>query len=114
MTILFGIKNCDTVKKARTYLDSKTIDYRFHDFRSDGISPELIQQWLQQIPAELLVNKRSTTWKQLDAATQELIKQGDIIDACLAQPTLLKRPILVCNNKVYNGFSTKVYDEIFK
>lgn len=114
MTILFGIKNCDTVKKARNYLDSKAINYRFHDFRSHGISPELIQQWLQQIPAELLVNKRSITWKQLDPAIQEQIKQGDIIDTCLAQPTLLKRPILVCNNKVYNGFSAKAYDEIFK
>ncbi|SRR5690554_5781190 len=114
MTILFGIKNCDTVKKARKYLDNKAIAYRFHDFRSDGISKELIEQWLEQIPAERLINKRSTTWKQLEPAEKEQVVQGDIIAICIAQPTLLKRPILVHDNSIYNGFSEKNYDEIFK
>lgn len=114
MTILFGIKNCDTVRKARKYLDNKAITYQFHDFRSDGINQDLIEQWLAQLPADKLINKRSTTWKQLDAASQEKALQGDIIALCIEQPTLLKRPILVHNNTVYNGFSEKIYDEIFK
>src|SRR5690554_3103487 len=114
MTILFGIKNCDTVRKARKYLDNKTIAYRFHDFRSDGINQELLDQWLVQLPADKLINKRSTTWKQLDAASQEKALQGDIVALCIEKPTLLKRPILIHNKTIYNGFSEKIYDEIFK
>ena len=69
MTTLYGIKNCDTVKKARKWLDNKAIDYQFHDFRVDGLERAQLEEWVAELGWETLVNKRSTTWKQLDQAT---------------------------------------------
>lgn len=112
-TVLFGIKNCDTVKKARSFLEKNNIAYRFHDFRVDGINEALIQQWLQQLPAEQLVNKRSTTWKQLDNTAQAAVNNGDITSVCCANPTLIKRPVLQLNGGLHTGFSDKQYSALF-
>ncbi len=112
---LFGIKNCDTVKKAQKWLNNLNIEYAFHDFRSDGITSDQVQRWLTALGAETLVNKRSTTWKTLRAAQQEQVI-NDIpkaIDIICANPTLIKRPLLEYKTNYHVGFKEIQYQTIF-
>ena len=115
---LYGIKNCDTVKKARQWLDQQGIDHQFHDFRAEGLSAQQINTWRKQVDWETLVNKRSTTWKQLDDATKACISTDvntDTVNAILlANPTLIKRPVLEYSGQVYLGFKAAEYEAIFK
>jgi arsenate reductase len=73
MNILYGIKNCDTVKRARIWLDNNNINYKFHDFRSHGLNENQISEWISELGLDTLVNKRSTTWKELDEATKIIL-----------------------------------------
>ena len=75
-TTLYGIPNCDTVKKARKWLDANGIEYRFHDFRKDGINETMIREWMKTQPLELLLNKRGTTWRQLPDDVNRLHVEG--------------------------------------
>jgi Spx/MgsR family transcriptional regulator len=111
-TTLYGIKNCDTVKKARTWLDQQGIDYRFHDFRIDGLSAAQVGQWLKELGAEALINKRSTTWKGLDDATRANIDQR-AAEIILANPTLIKRPLLDTGKRKHLGFKAADYQTLF-
>ena len=113
MTTLFGIKNCDTVKKARQWLDQKGINYRFHDFRVDGIDEAMVQRWLAATSLEKLVNKRSTTWKALGDTCKNNLNTDNAIALCVKHETLIKRPVLEYCNKVYLGFNEKTYADIF-
>lgn len=113
MTTLYGIKNCDTVKKARKWLESQGINYQFHDFRADGINAKQVQQWLQALGWETLVNKRSTTWKQLDEATRAAMNEQIAAETILAQPTLIKRPLLDTGNTLTVGFKETEYQSLF-
>lgn len=113
MTTLYGIKNCDTVKKARQWLDSNKIDYRFHDFRQDGIEQEQVTQWIKQLGWETVVNKRSTTWKTLTPADREAMNTNTAISAILNNPTLVKRPLLDINGQFSVGFKATDYAEKF-
>jgi arsenate reductase len=114
MITLFGIKNCDTVKKARLWLDAKSIDYRFHDFRADGINAEQIIRWLQTIGIETLINKRSTTWKTLSDIDKASLNESNVIPLLMANPTLIKRPLLELEANSYVGFKVDKYAAIFK
>ncbi len=113
MTTLYGIKNCDTVKKARKWLEANNIDYTFHDFRVDGIKEELVNNWLKQQPLDKLVNKRSTTWKQLDDSTKEKLSEKNAAKLCTEFETLIKRPVLDINNEIHLGFNEKTYSQLF-
>lgn len=119
MTTLYGIKNCDSVKKARKWLESENIDYHFHDFRADGLSSAKIKRWLKTVPAERLLNKRSTTWKQLpDQIKADLdsktIPATLLSDTLLEHPTLIKRPVIeTAKDVVEVGFSAEHYADIF-
>lgn len=106
---LYGIKNCDSVKKARTWLADNGIDYHFHDLRADGLSRELVARWLDHVGMEILVNKRSTTWKQLSPNDQQHVLEGGAVDVLLANPTLIKRPVLVHNDETIVGFKAATY-----
>lgn len=110
---LYGIKNCDTVKKARNWLDTHGVDYRFHDFRADGLDREMVARWLAELGWETLVNKRSTSWKALDEATRTGMNQDSALPAILAQPTLIKRPLLDTGHERFTGFSAASYQKIF-
>ena len=101
---LYGIKNCDTVKKARKWLDLHGIEYRFHDFRADGLEPETVAGWLAELGWESLVNRRSTSWKALDPATREAMDNSSALAAIMAQPTLIKRPLLDTGHERFTGF----------
>ena len=112
MITLYGIKNCDSVKKARKYLTENGVDYQFHDFRSDGITEELVQSFISQGGWESLLNKRSTSWKQLDAAGKDNITEEKAIALFLATPTLIKRPVLVAENHFFVGFNPENYKNL--
>lgn len=112
MTTLYGIKNCDTVKKARDWLAANKIDYRFHDFRADGLTAEQVNSWIAEIGLETLVNKRSTTWKELDDATKNNF-DAQAVQVITANPTLIKRPLLDTGKRKQVGFKETEYNKLF-
>lgn len=109
---IYGIKNCDTVKKARRWLDEKGLDYEFHDFRADGLTLEMIERWQQSVDLNTLLNRRSTTWKNLDADQRDNLKTEDIQDLLVTHPTLVKRPVLETGGKAIVGFNDKTYSNL--
>ena len=114
MTILYGIKNCDTVKKARKWLDSEGIDYKFHDFRIDGLDKKKLQEWVKSVGWETLVNRRGTTWRQLPEKSRETINEGKAVTLMLSHPTLIKRPVLVHGKKIHVGFKPEDYKAVLR
>ncbi len=113
MITLYGIKNCDTVKKARKWLDQHGVEYEFHDFRENGVDEMAVKAWLEELGWETLVNKRSTSWKALDPATRETMDNTSALSAILSQPTLIKRPLLDIGHERHTGFSAAAYAKIF-
>ena len=113
MATLLGIKNCDTVKKARQWLDNKSIAYQFHDFRIDGLSADQVNTWLNTIDWQVLVNKRSTTWRQLPDDVKQNLDEHNVVQVLLDNPTLIKRPILEYKDATYTGFKPTDYETIF-
>lgn len=113
MITLYGIKNCDTVKKARRWLEDHGIEYQFHDFRVDGLSAETVGEWLDELGWEQLVNKRSTTWKQLSPEVRETMDAAKAQATIVDQPTLIKRPLLDTGHERFTGFSSGQYQTIF-
>jgi Spx/MgsR family transcriptional regulator len=94
-TTLYGIPNCDTVKKARAWLADAGVQYRFHDFKKQGVPPERLDRWLRSPAADKLLNRQGTTWRKLDSAQQA--KAGDDEGAralMLEQPSVIKRPVV--------------------
>ncbi len=114
MTTLYGIKNCDTVKKARKWLDSAGIDYRFYDFRSDGLEKGRLTAWSQTVGWETLLNRRGTTWRQLPDAVKENINKNNVLDLMTEQPTLIKRPVLEQGEVILVGFTEANYKTLFE
>ena len=95
MTILYGIPNCDTVKKARTWLDTHHVAYTFHDFKKAGVPPAALDAWIAAVGWEKLVNRKGTTWRQLDAAAQSAVQDAASAAALMkAQPSVVKRPVV--------------------
>lgn len=112
-TTLYGIANCDTVRKARRWLDAQGIAYDFHDLRVDGVDRVALERWIDALGWETLVNRRSTSWKALDAATREAMNARSAAEQVLAAPTLIKRPLLDLDGELEVGFSAARYGEIF-
>lgn len=112
-TTLFGIKNCDTIKKAKSWLDSRNIDYVFHDYRQQGIEKDWLEQVEQALGWEALVNKRGTTYRQLTDEQKTGLNRESSIDLMLQHPAMIKRPILFYNQHYSLGFKASQYDEIF-
>jgi len=113
MNTLYGIKNCDTVKKARRWLDDNHIDYQFHDIRDDGLTQAQIEQWVAELGWETLVNKRSTTWKVLDENIKSQLNDKTIIKVITESPTLIKRPLLDTGTERSVGFKAADYEHKF-
>lgn len=110
--ILYGIKNCDSVKKARKWLDQHGLAYQFHDFRVDGLTPEQLQLFVEKGGWETLLNKRSTSWKQLDDGQKTDLNAAKVTALMLANPTLIKRPVLVASEQLFIGFNTETYQTL--
>ena len=109
MITLYGIKNCDTVKKARQWLDDHAIAYRFHDFRSDGLTPAQVQHFLTRCEWEVLLNRRSTTWKALSETQKTDLNASAVIALLVEHPTLIKRPVLESDDMLLVGFNPDSY-----
>ncbi len=114
MITLYGISNCDTVKKARRWLELHDVEYRFHDLREDGISESQVRAWLDELGWETLVNKRSTSWKALSPAARETMDDSAARTAILEHPTLIKRPLLDVGHERHCGFSEKAWAALFQ
>lgn len=111
--ILYGIKNCDTVKKARKWLDDHSVPYTYHDFRIDGINKTLVNNFLKQVDIETLINKRGTTWRKLPDKEKEIKTKTQAVELMVENPTIIKRPVLDVNKKIIIGFSDESYKSIF-
>ncbi|BBN59699.1 arsenate reductase [Hydrogenovibrio marinus] len=109
---MYGIPNCDTVRKARKFLESHDIDYEFHDFKKQGLDIDTIQTWLNKQPLDTLVNKRSTSWKQLSDEQKAALTSGSDLSVLTEMPTLIKRPVLEINASLLIGFSQAEYEEL--
>lgn len=107
MIIVYGIPNCDIIKKTTTWLQFHKVSFRLHDYRKEGIGTETLSQWCAQVGWETLFNKRSTTWKELDPATQASVTSEAAAIAIMQQHvTIIKRPVVVQNGKVITvGFN---------
>jgi arsenate reductase len=93
---VFGIPNCDTVKKSRTWLTAHGVDYSFHDFKKQGVPAEQLPGWIAAVGWEKLVNRKGTTWRKLDAATQAAVVDAASASALMqAQPSVVKRPVVL-------------------
>ena len=110
---LFGIKNCDTVRKARKWLEANQLDVKFHDFREDGLTTEQIEQWVSVVGWEALFNKRSTSFRNLTDTEKSDINQKKAIALMALYPTLIKRPVLVLDTQVQVGFKEADYQKWF-
>ena len=113
MITMFGIKNCDTIKKARKWLEAEGIDYQFHDYKKEGLSTEMLNSWVKDLGWEALVNKRGTTWRKLPEAVKESIDQASAIEIMLENTSIIKRPLLVddASNKLL-GFKAEDYQDL--
>lgn len=112
--ILYGIPNCDTVRKARAWLAEHGAAYRFHDFRKDGVDRALLSGWLATLPWQSLVNTRGTTWRGLPQQQRDaVVDADDAIALMLKSPSVIKRPVLAASGVVQVGFATEVYEQIF-
>ena len=109
MPVLYGIKNCDTVKKARTWLDNNGIDYRFHDYRVDGLASEQLHHFAANLGWNAMLNRSSTSWRQLSAEQQADLTEAKALQLMLALPTLIKRPILATDSELLIGFKPEHY-----
>lgn len=109
MHTLYGIKNCDTVKKARLWLDENAIAYRFHDYRVDGLTYQQLMDFDAQLGWETLLNRSSTSWRQLSEEQKSSLTQSTAVQLMLNTPTLIKRPLLQTDNTLLIGFKAEVY-----
>lgn len=114
MITLYGISNCDTIKKAKKYLADNNIDYTFHDYRKDGVNEQMVSEFAKQLDWEQLVNKRGTTYRALSDEQKQSLTKESAIELLVEQPAMIKRPVLVNSNSYHLGFKAAQYDEIFK
>lgn len=110
--IVYGIPNCDTIKKARRWLQAHELDFQFHDFRKDGINATLLKKWSAIVGWETLLNKRGTTWRQLPEKTRQSINETAAIKIMLEHPAIIKRPVLVNDPIIMVGFSEAEYRKL--
>lgn len=111
MITVHGIKNCDTVKKARQWLTDNGVDYQFRDVRELPLTADEVKQWLTQIPATTLINKRSSSWRALSEQQQQLQDSDAIANLIVAHPTLFKRPLVDNHGKLSVGFNAQQWQQ---
>ncbi|MEL0647784.1 ArsC family reductase [Pseudoalteromonas agarivorans] len=114
MITLYGISNCDTIKKAKKYLADNNIEFTFHDYRKDGVNTQLVSTFADKLDWEQLVNKRGTTYRALSDEQKQSLTKESAIELLVEQPAMIKRPVLVSNSSYHLGFKAAQYDEIFK
>ncbi|HQY28978.1 MAG TPA: ArsC family reductase [Burkholderiaceae bacterium] len=112
--VVFGIETCDQVRKARAWLRGHEIAFRFHDFRKDGLDRQRLSTWLGRVPWDSLLNRRGQAWRKLDPERRAAITdQTSAAELMLADPTLVKRPVLQAGDRIIVGFSETLYAGVF-
>jgi len=110
--ILYGIRNCDTVKKARAWLDQRGVEYRFHDYKVSGIDMARLDRWCSEVGWEALLNRAGTTFRKLADSQKENLNQEKAVALMLAQPSVIKRPVVELNGKLVVGFKPELYKSL--
>lgn len=111
---LYGIKNCDTMRKARRWLDEHGVAYDFHDVRKDGMDPDLLGRWCDELGWETLLNRRGTTWRRLPEPDRQGIDAAKAVALMVRHPTMIKRPVLDLGEARLVGFSPDRYAVLFE
>jgi len=112
-TKIYGIKNCDTMKKAFKWLDAQGISYEFQDYKKEAPSKEQASQWIELLGWENVINKRGTTWRKLDDTTKESMNNEQAITVMLDNPSIIKRPLIEHNDQTLLGFKEADYQALF-
>lgn len=107
---LYGIPNCDTVKKARVWLDERGVRYEFHDYKKAGIDESRLKSWVEELGWETVLNRAGTTFKKLDDADKADLNADKAVRLMLAQPSMIKRPILDLGDRRIAGFKPDIYE----
>ena len=111
MTVtIHGIKACDTMKKARAWLEAKGVDHAFHDYKAAGISPQTLKGWADQVGWEVLLNRAGTTFRALPDADKADLDEARAIALMAAQPSMIKRPVLDLDGRLVVGFNPEIYE----
>jgi arsenate reductase len=113
MTTIYGIKNCDTMKKARAWLEGHKITYQFHDYKAEGIDKATLEGWAKKVGWEILLNRAGTTFKKLPDADKQGLTEKKAIALMLTQPSMIKRPVLETKGKLTVGFKPEDYTKLF-
>ncbi|MBR9787883.1 MAG: ArsC family reductase [Vibrionaceae bacterium] len=114
MTItMFGIPNCDTIKKAKKWLEAEDIAYEFHDYRKQGVDAALVTEFCDALGWEIVLNKRGTTYRQLTQEQKDSLNEENAIKLLVENPAMIKRPILKVNDQLHIGFKADQYSTIF-
>lgn len=108
---LYGIRNCDTMKRARTWLDDHHLAYEFHDYKSAGIERARLARWVQQLGWEALLNRNGTTFRRLPEARRGPLDADRAIELMLEQPSTIRRPVLECGPQLLAGFRADLYQQ---
>ena len=112
--IIYGIPNCDTIKKTMDWFKKSKLETVFHDYKKEGITKEKLTAWCKQAGWEILLNKKGTTWRQLPAGTQAgIVKEREAIALMMQSPSLIKRPVIELGNKIMVGFDEEAYTKAF-
>ena len=116
MIVMYGIKNCDTIKKARRWLEAHNVQYCFHDYRADGLDAEFLHTAISELGWEALLNTRGTTWRKLDESLRASINNADsAASQMLEMPAIIKRPLLCAPGQpMLLGFSETLYSDFFR
>jgi Spx/MgsR family transcriptional regulator len=113
MVKLYGIPNCDTMKKARRWLDEHEIAYQFHDYKKAGIEERLLRQWVDRVGWETLLNRRGMMWRKLDDSMKAGIDEANAIRIMQETPSIIKRPVLEVGETLHVGFKEDDYSKLF-
>jgi Spx/MgsR family transcriptional regulator len=111
---IYGIRNCDTMKKARDWLDKHGVAYAFHDYKTQGIDRPHLESWVKEAGWETVLNRAGTTFRKLPDADRDDITETKAIALMLAQPSMIKRPVLEAHGKITIGFKPDVYAALFR
>ena len=114
MLIVYGIQHCDTVAAACKWLEERGVVFEFHDLRKEHLDARTLETWIERLGRDRLLNKSSATWRTLDSTQRTLIESGNPVPVLIANPTLIKRPVLVGDDGLlHNGFSPTEYERLF-
>ena len=113
MIRVYGIKACDTMKKARTWLEAHGVDYTFHDYKASGVEPETVSRWMDQVGWECVLNRNGTTFRKLDEGDRAELNAGKALGLMVTNPSMIKRPVIEGGRELVVGFNPELYARVF-